>query len=204
MAFKKATRTAAEILLVEDNPSDIRLMQEAFREAGGDFLKVPSDFPRRPGDYPKLAGDPKRLGDLPKLAGDLPKLNVARNGPQALAFLRREAPYQASPRPSFILLDLNLPGADGSELLAEIKKDRVLRQIPVIVFSTSTRAEDIARAYELHANCFISKPRDLESLVQAIRSIQAFWLGMAAAPDATPQFRLAADQARPLASSKSA
>jgi CheY-like chemotaxis protein len=156
---------------VEDNPSDIRLMQEAFREAGG---------------------------------GDFPNLNVARNGPQALAFLRREAPYQASPRPAFILLDLNLPGADGSELLAEIKKDRLLRQIPVIVFSTSTRTEDIARAYDLHANCFISKPRDLESLVEAIRSIQVFWLGMAASPDATPRFRLAADQAKPLVSRESA
>jgi two-component system, chemotaxis family, response regulator Rcp1 len=184
MALKKATRGSmgipAEILLVEDNPADVRLMQEAFREAGGGC----------------------KPGDLPKVPGDVPKLSVARNGPQALAFLRREAPYQASPRPALILLDLNLPGADGSELLAEIKKDRGLRQIPVIVFSTSTRAEDIARAYDLHANCYISKPRDLESLVEAARSIEAFWLGMAAVPDPTP--RPSADQGKPLASRKSA
>ena len=89
---------------------------------------------------------------------------------EALAFLRREAPYKASPRPAFILLDLNLPGADGSELLAELKKDRALRQIPVIVLSTSTRSEDIERAYDLHANCYISKPRDLETLVEAVRT----------------------------------
>ncbi len=166
----------AEILLVEDNPADVLLMQEAFREARG-------------------GGRPD---DSRKARGDFPKLNVARNGPQAMAFLRREAPYQASARPVLILLDLNLPGADGAELLAEIKKDRGLRQIPVIVLSTSTRAEDVARAYDLHANCYISKPRDLESLVEAVRSIEAFWLGMAA-----PQSRLTADQGKPLAFRKS-
>src|ERR1700690_2999974 len=156
MSLKKGLlRGAAEILLVEDNPADVRLMQEAFREARASA-----------------------------------KLNVARNGRHALAFLRREAPYQASPRPAFILLDLNLPDVNGSELLAEIKKDRGLRQIPVIVLSTSTRAEDIARAYDLHANCYISKPRDLESLVEAARLIEALWLGTAAAPDPTPRPRL--------------
>jgi len=177
MPLKETTRGSseipAEILLVEDNPADVRLMQEAFREVGGGAA---------PGDSHKASGSRK-------LPGDAPKLNVARNGPQALAFLRREAPYLASPRPALILLDLNLPGTDGAELLAEIKKDRGLRQIPVIVLSTSTRAEDIARAYDLHANCYISKPRDLESLVEAVRSIEAFWLGMAAIPDPAPRPR---------------
>jgi len=169
MTFKKTTlRTALEILLVEDNPADVRLMQEAFREAGR-----------------------------------APKLNVVRNGQQAMAFLRREGPYQASSRPAFILLDLNLPGADGSEVLAEIKRDRGLRQIPVIVFSTSTQAEDIARAYDLHANCYISKPRDLDSLVEAVRMMATFWLGLAA-PDPTQRSRLSTDQAKTLASRKSA
>jgi CheY-like chemotaxis protein len=161
MPFKTgAQRHAAEVLLVEDNPADVRLMQEAFREAGGHV-----------------------------------RLHVARNGLQALAFLQREAPYTASPRPALVLLDLNLPGADGSELLAEIKKDRALRQIPVIVLSTSTRSEDIARAYDLHANCYVSKPCDLASLVEAVRLIEAFWLRTAA---------FSSDKAKSLASRKSA
>jgi two-component system, chemotaxis family, response regulator Rcp1 len=138
-------RTRAEILVVENNDGDIRLLQEAFREAGCSV-----------------------------------RVNFARNGQQALAFLRREGPFEASPRPAFILLDLNLPGASGSELLAEIKSQRALRQIPVIVLSTSTRAEDIAKAYTLGANCYISKPADLESLVEVARRIEAFWLGTAA------------------------
>ena len=129
---------------MENNDGDIRLLQEAFYEAGCSAT-----------------------------------LNVARNGPQALVFLRRERPYETSPRPAFILLDLNLPGASGSELLAEIKKERALRQIPVIVLSTSTRSEDIAQAYELGANCYISKPSDLESLVEVARMMEAFWLGTA-------------------------
>jgi chemotaxis family two-component system response regulator Rcp1 len=140
-SFQNVSRPPAEILLVEDNAGDIRLMQEAFREAG-------------------CSG----------------RLYVARNGQQALAFLRRERLYEASPRPAIILLDLNLPGANGAEVLAQIKKERSLWQIPVIVLSTSSRAEDIARAYELHANCYVSKPADLESLVAVVRIIEAFWL----------------------------
>ena len=116
-------------------------------------------------------------------AGSFARLNVAHNAAQALAFLRRENPYQASPKPSLILLDLNLPGANGSELLAEIKSGRELRHIPVIVLSSSTRAEDIATAYNLHANCYISKPPDLESLIDLVHMIDAFWLGTAAIPE---------------------
>jgi two-component system, chemotaxis family, response regulator Rcp1 len=123
---------------------------------------------------------------------------VARTSQQALAFLHREKPYEASPRPAFILLDVNLPGANGTELLAEIKQERGLRQIPVIVLSTSARSEDIAKAYELHANCYVSKPADLESLVKVTRMIGAFWLETATlAPDLS-------SLARPLASQKTA
>jgi CheY-like chemotaxis protein len=146
---KRAARTAVEILLVEDSRGDIRLMQEAFREARC-----------------------------------CARWSIAHNGRQALAYLRRESPYQAASRPSLILLDLNLPGANGGDLLAEIKNQRDLRQIPVIVLSTSTRAEDIAQAYDLHANCYVSKPGDLESLVDLIHMIEAFWLGTAALAEA--------------------
>jgi CheY-like chemotaxis protein len=149
---KRAARTAAEILLVEDSRGDIRLMQEAFREARCSA-----------------------------------KLSIAHNGPQALAFLRREDPYQSVSRPSLILLDLNLPGANGTELLAEIKSQRDLRQIPVIILSTSTEAADIARAYDLRANCYISKPGDLESLVDLVHMLEAFWLGTAAIAEENPR-----------------
>ena len=142
---ERLARGVSEILLVDDSAGDIRLMQEAFREAGCTA-----------------------------------RLNVARNGLQALAYLRKEAPFQTSERPALILLDLNLPGASGSELLAEIKKERSLRQIPVIVLSTSADAGQIAAAYDLHANCYITKPATLESLVDVVRVLEAFWLGTVA------------------------
>jgi chemotaxis family two-component system response regulator Rcp1 len=137
----------AEILLVEDNPGDIRLIQEAFKEGG--FSS---------------------------------HLSIARDGEQALAYLRKEGAYSKSPRPSFILLDLNLPRKDGREVLAEIKKDKGLRQIPVVILSTSTRDDDIRRAYDLHANCYIAKPLDLDSLVRLGRSLEDFWLSTATLP----------------------
>jgi len=160
MPFKKGVaRVAPEILLVDDNAGDIRLMQEAFGEA------VCSA-----------------------------RLHVARNGQQALAYLRRESPYQASARPAFILLDLNLPGLSGAELLAEIKKERGLRQIPVIVLSTSADAGHISKAYDLHANCYITKPANLESLVELVRVLEAFWLGTVAlaAPEVNSRPRILA------------
>jgi chemotaxis family two-component system response regulator Rcp1 len=144
------------------------------------------------------AGDIRLMEVASREAGCFGQLYVVRNGQQALAFLRREKPYEASPRPAFILLDVNLPGANGTELLGEIKQERSLRQIPVIVLSTSARAEDIAKAYELHANCYIAKPADLESLVEVTRMIGAFWLETATlAPDLS-------SLARPLASRKTA
>ena len=129
-----------QVLLVEDNPSDVRLMQEAFKESG------------MPGH-----------------------LNVVRDGEQAMAFLRREGEYRYSPRPSFILLDLNLPRKDGREVLAEIKREAKLCQIPVLVLSTSTRPEDVAQVYSLHANCYIAKPLDLAKLLLLAEQLKAFW-----------------------------
>jgi CheY-like chemotaxis protein len=99
-----------------------------------------------------------------------------------MAFLHHEEPYQNSPRPAFILLDLHLPRKDGRQVLTEIKNEENLRQIPVFILSTSTRAEDIDGAYDLHANCYIPKPVDLEKLVQVSRQIEAFWLDTVVLP----------------------
>lgn len=129
-----------EVLLVEDNPGDIRLIQEAFNEA--DILS---------------------------------HLNVTRDGEQAMAYLRQEGTYSRSPRPAFILLDLNLPRKDGREVLEEIKRDESLRQIPVVILSTSTNVEDVRRAYDLHANCYVPKPIDMDQLVQLGKSLEDFW-----------------------------
>lgn len=135
------------MLLVEDNPGDIRLIQEAFREGG-------------------FSG----------------KLHVARDGEEALAFLRRQGSFGESPRPSFVLLDLNLPRKNGHEVLAEVKKEKELRKIPVFILSTSTAINDIADAYDMHANCYIPKPVGLDQLVDLGQRLQAFWLDSALLP----------------------
>ena len=132
---------AIEILLVEDNPGDVRLTQEAFKES-------------------KLTN----------------RLHVVRDGEEALAFLRREGPYAHAARPDLILLDLNLPKRDGREVLAVIKADGALKRIPVVVLTTSKAEQDILRAYELHANCYITKPMDLDQFIAVVQSIEEFWL----------------------------
>ena len=99
-----------------------------------------------------------------------------------MAFLRQEGEYSKSPRPVMILLDLNLPRKDGREVLAEIKMDNGLRQIPVVILSTSTSAEDVRRAYDLHANCYVPKPLDLDKLIELGRSLEEFWLNKALLP----------------------
>ena len=139
-----------EILLVEDNPADVRLTQEALREG-----KVRN------------------------------RLSVARDGVEALAFLRREGEHASSPKPDLILLDLNLPKKDGREVLAEIKEDPVLRRIPVVVLTTSSAEVDILKSYELHANCYITKPVDLEQFVNVVKSIDDFWLTVVRLPSET-------------------
>jgi chemotaxis family two-component system response regulator Rcp1 len=136
-----------EILLVEDNPGDVRLTIEALKEG-----KVHN------------------------------RLSVAKDGVDALAFLRRAGTYANAARPDLILLDLNLPRKDGREVLAEIKMDPVLRRIPVVVLTTSKAEEDILRTYDLHANCYITKPVDLEQFISVVKSIDDFWLSVVRLP----------------------
>jgi chemotaxis family two-component system response regulator Rcp1 len=140
-------QTPIEVLLVEDNPGDVRLLEEAFKE--GRFFG---------------------------------RLHVVNDGEQALAFLRRQHPYENSPRPHLVLLDLNLPLKKGHEILAEVKDEKELRQIPIFILSTSSGSEDISKAYDLHANCYIPKPIAFENLIRMGQHIQAFWLCTAVLP----------------------
>lgn len=138
---------AAEILLVEDNPGDVRLTREALKEG-----KV------------------------------LNHLNVVDDGIEALAFLRREDKYANAVRPDLILLDLNLPKKDGREVLAEIKADAGLKKIPVVILTTSAAEQDVLKTYDLHANCYITKPVDLEQFIKIVRLIEDFWFTIARLP----------------------
>jgi two-component system, chemotaxis family, response regulator Rcp1 len=140
-----------EILLVEDNPADVRLTQEALKEG-----KVRNN------------------------------LHVARDGIEAIEYLRRLGKWASSPRPDLILLDLNLPRKDGREVLFEIKNDPDLKAIPVVVLTTSSAEQDIFKSYKLHANCYITKPVDLEQFVQVVKSIDDFWLTVVRLPSETP------------------
>jgi two-component system, chemotaxis family, response regulator Rcp1 len=109
-------------------------------------------------------------------------LNVVADGEEALAFLRREGPYAESPRPKLVLLDLNLPRKDGREVLQELKSDATLSRIPVIVLTTSAAEADILHSYDLQANCFITKPLDLDEFFDVVRAIEDFWLTTARLP----------------------
>ncbi|MFZ1060197.1 MAG: response regulator [Candidatus Rokuibacteriota bacterium] len=137
-----------EILLVEDNPADVRLMQEALREG-----KVRNN------------------------------MSVVPDGVEAMAFLRREGTYGNAPRPNLILLDLNLPRKNGREVLAEVKADDDLKAIPVVVLTTSAASEDILTSYSLHANCYITKPVDLDQFLRVVRSVNDFWLNIVKLPN---------------------
>ncbi|OGO50315.1 MAG: response regulator [Chloroflexi bacterium RBG_16_68_14] len=130
-----------EILLVEDNPGDVRLTQEALQEN-----KVWN------------------------------RLHLAPDGVEALAFLRREGSHADAPRPDVILLDLNLPKKDGREVLAEIKADEGLKTIPVVILTTSKAEEDIIRSYKLHANCYVTKPVNLDQFLRVVKEVENFWL----------------------------
>jgi len=138
-----------EILLVEDNPGDVRLTKEALREG-----KVYNN------------------------------LHWAKDGVEALEFLRQEGKHSAAPRPDIILLDLNLPKKDGREVLASIKNDDRFKQIPVVILTTSEAEEDVLRSYELHANCYITKPVDLDKFIVVVQSIDRFWLTVVTLPPA--------------------
>jgi CheY-like chemotaxis protein len=110
------------------------------------------------------------------------RLDVVHDGNSALAYLRAEAPYENAPRPDLVLLDLNLPGRDGREVLSEIKSDRALAHIPVVVLTTSAADEDILRSYRLHANAFVTKPVDLDGFIAAIRQIDHFFVSVVRLP----------------------
>ncbi|OLP15544.1 response regulator [Leptolyngbya sp. 'hensonii'] len=112
----------------------------------------------------------------------LNNLSVVEDGVEALAFLRREGDYTEAPRPDLILLDLNLPRKDGREVLLEIKADPELNTIPVVVLTTSSAEEDIVKTYQLHANCYVTKPVGLEEFIGIIRLIESFWLAAVKLP----------------------
>ena len=130
-----------QVLLVEDSPGDVRLTQEAFRDANGSI-----------------------------------NLNVASDGVEAMAFLRREGVHHNAPRPDLILLDLNLPKMDGREVLAHIKEDAALKTIPTVILTTSDAEADIVRSYQLQANCYLTKPVQLDAFESLVKSVNDFWL----------------------------
>lgn len=141
------TTKPVNVLLVEDNPGDVRLTREALKDA-------------------KLVVN----------------LHVAKDGLEAMAILRNEGKYASKPRPDLILLDLNLPKKDGREVLADIKNDRDLKRIPVVIVTTSKAEEDIVKSYDLHANCYVTKPLDLDQFVTVVHSIEQFWLTIVKLP----------------------
>ena len=143
----ETTHRPITILLVEDNPGDVRLTEEALRET-------------------EIAN----------------RLVVVNDGQAALDFLRRNGPYADAPHPDLILLDLNLPKKDGREVLAEIKQDPHLRMIPVVVLTTSRDEGDILKSYDLHANCYVNKPVDLDRFLRIVKNIKEFWFTVAKLP----------------------
>lgn len=132
--------TPIEILLVEDSPGDVRLTQEALKEA-------------------KMRNN----------------LHVVGDGVEAMSFLRKKGKYADAPRPDLIFLDLNLPKKDGREVLAEIKSEDDLKSIPVVVLTISKSEEDILRSYNLHANCYVTKPIDFDQFTTVVKAIENFW-----------------------------
>jgi CheY-like chemotaxis protein len=127
-------------------------------------------------------GDVRLTTEAFRDANRLIHLHVASDGVEAMAFLRHEGKYVDVPRPHFILLDLNLPKMDGREVLAHIKKDDNLKTIPTIILTTSTAEEDIIRSYQLQANCYLSKPVQLDEFESVVKSINDFWLTRAKLP----------------------
>lgn len=136
-----------EILMVEDNPGDVRLTVEALKEG-----KVRNNF------------------------------HTAEDGEEAMAYLRQEGGYAGVPRPDLVLLDLNLPKKSGREVLAEIKEDPDLRRIPVVILTVSQAEQDIVKSYNLHANCYITKPVDLDQFLEVVKAIENFWLTVVMLP----------------------
>ncbi len=136
-----------EVLLVEDNPADMRLMLEALKDS-------------------KVCNN----------------LHVKHDGESAMSFLRRRGEYAGAPEPHLILLDLNLPGKDGREVLDEIKNDPDLKHIPVVVVTTSTAEADVLKSYCLHANCYVTKPVNLDQFIKVVNAIEDFWFTIVKLP----------------------
>ena len=128
------------------------------------------------------SGDARLTIEAMRDAKVLNRLNIVTDGVAALAYLHREGPYAGATVPDVILLDLNLPKMDGRGVLAAIKNDDKLKRIPVVVLTTSVAEEDILRAYNLHANCYITKPVDLEQFITVVRSIDSFWFRIVRLP----------------------
>lgn len=136
-----------EILLVEDNPADVRLMKEALKDA--------------------------KMRNI---------LHVVEDGVDAMAYLHREGKYSNAVSPDIILLDLNLPKKSGIEVLQEVKGDENLKKIPVVILTTSKSEEDIVKSYNLHANCYITKPVDLDQFMKVVKTTEDFWLTIVKLP----------------------
>ena len=130
------------------------------------------------------AGDARLAKEALRDAKVRNHLTWVADGVQALAYLRREGSFEQAPRPDLILLDLNLTSKDGREVLSEIKADDKLKRIPVVILTTSQAEEDILRAYHLNANCYISKPVDLDQFIKVVRTIEDFWLTIVKLPSA--------------------
>jgi chemotaxis family two-component system response regulator Rcp1 len=146
MTGQRAIRTI-DILMVEDDPGDVRLTREALKGS-----KV------------------------------LHSLNVVEDGVAALDYLRKVGPYAQAVRPDIVLLDLNLPRKDGREVLSAMKQDAALRAIPVVILTTSQDEEDVLRAYNLNANCYVTKPVDFDQFMRIVRTIEDFWLNVVTLP----------------------
>lgn len=127
-------------------------------------------------------GDVRLTQEVLKEAKVCNQLHVVGDGAEAMTFLRREGKYASSSRPDLILLDLNLPKKDGREVLGEIKSDENLRRIPVVILTISKSEEDVLKSYNLHANCYITKPVDLDQFLKAVKSIEDFWLTIVRLP----------------------
>ena len=127
-------------------------------------------------------GDARLTAEALKEAKVANKLSHVDDGEEAMAFLRRQGRHAGARRPDLILLDLNLPRKDGREVLAEIKGDETLKRIPVVILTTSQSEDDILRAYNLNANCYVSKPVDLDQFIRVVVTIKEFWLTIVKLP----------------------
>ncbi|ELY88872.1 MULTISPECIES: response regulator [Natrialba] len=149
---RAAKSMPVQILLVEDNPGDVRLTEEAFKQG--------------------------RIEN---------ELHVVSDGAEALEYLYQRSEYADAPRPDLILLDLNLPRTDGTEVLEELKNDAELHSIPVIVLTSSRAEEDIATSYELHANAYLTKPVDPDEFIETVRTFEKFWFSVVRLPSERDQ-----------------